>query len=281
MADPTTSDVSDRAQVEEERWYLNDQREFLLRSIADAQAEHDAGDLTDEDFSLLVVRDRRRLAEVEAELEHLAPPPSSADPRPVLPLGPAVDVAKIPRWRLAGIVASCVLIICGVVILVDHALSPRLPGQAISGGITLTQAQLIEQQLAQASTLNNGGQFTEALTLYDKILSEDPTNPKALAQSGWLEWNAGASDDKPSLEALGRKAEEKAIRESPTFYAGHLFLGLILQYQDNNASGAVVQFNKFLAESPPAAEVQDVASKIKDAYTAADLPIPSALTTPG
>ena len=56
---------------------------------------------------------------------------------------------------------------------------------------------------------------------------------------------------------------------------------MILLYQDNNPKGAVVQFNKFLADAPPLAQVSAAAPKIKDAYTAAGLPIPAVLTAPG
>jgi tetratricopeptide (TPR) repeat protein len=191
------------------------------------------------------------------------------------------DAPRVSRWRLVGILASCALIVIGVLILVDHSISSRLPGQAVSGGITQTRAQLIEQQLAQAATLYSGGQTAEALTLYEKVLSEDPTDPTALAQSGWLEWNAGASDKQRSLETLGRRVEEQTIRVAPNFYGGHLYLGLILLYEDNNPKAAVVQFNKFLADAPPLAQVSAAAPKIKDAYTAAGLPIPAALTAPG
>jgi tetratricopeptide (TPR) repeat protein len=280
MTEPTVSNLGEHAPDDEARWFLTDQRDFLIRSIADAESEHDAGDLTDEDFSLLVARDRDKLAEVEASLGELAPlPPDEEIPAETPPTPPAAS-SKRSRWRLVGILASCALILVGVLILVDHALSSRLPGQAVSGGITQTRAQQIEQQLAQASTLYNGGQTTEALSLYEKVLSEDPTDPTALAQSGWLEWNAGASDKRPALEALGRKVEKQAIRVAPTFYGGHLYLGLILLYQDNNPKAAVAQFNLFLNEVPPAALVQAVAPKIRDAYTAIGEPVPPALAAP-
>ena len=204
-----------------------------------------------------------------------------ADTAPGGSTPPPADAPRTSRWRLIGILSSCALIVIGVLILVDHSISSRLPGQAVSGGITQTRAQLIEQQLAQAATLYSGGQTAQALTLYEKVLSEDPTDPTALAQSGWLEWNAGASDKQRSLETLGRRVEEETIRVAPNFYGGHLYLGLILLYQDNNPKGAVVQFNKFLADAPPLAQVSAAAPKIKDAYTAAGLPIPAALTAPG
>ena len=55
----------------DERWYLTDEREFLQRSLDDADRERDAGDLSVEDHSLLVARDRARLAEVESEIATL------------------------------------------------------------------------------------------------------------------------------------------------------------------------------------------------------------------
>ena len=282
MTEPPTASGVDRAHVDEERWYLNDQRDFLLRSIDDARAEHEAGDLTEHDFSLLLARDQRRLMEVEAELALVDPPGEPSEtpgvtPDPARPAG----AARRSRWRLIGIVACSALIILGIAILLVHALNPRLPGQASSGSITQSQAQLIEGQLNQAATLNNNGQLASALKLYEKVLAEDPNNPNAIAASGWLEWNAGATKGSRSLMALGRAGEEKAIHIEPTYYGGHLFLGLILLNQDDNAVGAAAQFTQFLADGPPASEVKEVAPQIKGAYTQARLPVPAALTTPG
>ncbi len=47
---------------------LADRRDFLERSLADALAEHDAGDLSDVDYQALSQRDRGRLEAVEARI---------------------------------------------------------------------------------------------------------------------------------------------------------------------------------------------------------------------
>jgi hypothetical protein len=109
------------------------------------------------------------------------------------------------------------------------------------------------------------------------VLSEDPNDPQALAASGWLEWNYGNADRKPLLVQAGRKAEMKAIRLAPTYYPGHLYLGLIIFNQDHNAGGAIEQFTKFIADSPPKAELQSVAGLIAPAYTQANVPLPAKL----
>jgi tetratricopeptide (TPR) repeat protein len=274
----------------DERWYLNDQREFLIRSLADAATEHDAGDLTDEDFALLTARDQRKLEEVEEDLARLAPVEVGSHSASEVTgendaagdeAAPAVGLRRMSRRRVVGIVLCCALIIAGVVILVDHAISPRLSGQAVSGSIVSSKEDLIEEELQQAAIDNNNGQLTQALVLYKKVLVDDPTDPTALAQSGWLEWTAGATSKSTKLRTVGQDSEEAAIRVAPNFWGGHLFLGLILYNQKSpNLSAAVMQFNQFLADGPPAGEVQAVGSLIGGAYKAAGVPIPAVLASP-
>lgn len=269
---PAGSDTGD------ERWFLVDEQEFLQRSIEDADRELGAGDLSAADHAVLTQRDRSRLAEVAAALAVLGP---SAAPEPKDDFDDLEEPAEGFRrrdWRRVGIIASCFLIIAGVVILVDHALSPRLPGQASSGSVTLSGQELIEQQLAQAASEANGGNPVEGLKLYNKVLSEDPNDPNALAASGWLEWNYGTDGHNPTLQQAGRRNEEKAIKVAPTLYVGHFFLGLILFNQYDNAKAAVVQFNNFLADHPPANEVASVAKLAAGAYKQAGVPVPSQFT---
>jgi tetratricopeptide (TPR) repeat protein len=257
-----------------ERWYLDDEREFLLRSIDDAARERDAGDLSDSDYDVLVVRDRSRLAEVEAELAALGPEaPADAEPEsPDLP-----PRRRYGKWRRVGIVVACGFIVAGAVILVDHALSPALPGQAPSGTVTLSKAQKIEDQLAAAALLTQDGKAQQALVLYNDVLTEDPDDPDALAAGGWLEWNAGVTGKSATAVKAGRLSEEKAVRVAPDFYGGHLYLGLILLDQDDDASGAITQFTDFLKDGPSTAEVKDFASQIAPAWAQAHEPLPAAL----
>jgi tetratricopeptide (TPR) repeat protein len=269
------ADNDDRA----ERWYLTDERDFLRRSLQDADREREAGDLSDEDHALLTARDAARLVEVEAALATLGP---EAPPPP--PPGAASDTEPpgrraFPLWRRIGIVAACLLIVSGVAVLVVHSTQSRQPGQFSSGSITLSQAQEITQQLSQALTLNNQGNEQGALELYDKVLEEDPSNPAALAYAGYIQWNVGSSAHVATLTRIGRAEVQKAVQVSPSYDQGHLFLGLILENQDHNDAAAVTQFNDFLADSPPAAELSQVAPLVDGAYQAAGQPVPAALAT--
>jgi tetratricopeptide (TPR) repeat protein len=260
----------------DERWYLTDQREFLQRSLADADRERDAGDLSAEDHALLVARDRSRLAEVEAELATLdaAPVASKAGPTRREDRSQP-ERAPMPLWRRLGIFGSCLLIAVGLVILVVHFVQARQPGQASSGSVSVSQAQLIEQELQQADALNQQGSSKAALVLYDKVLAVDPSNPHALAYAGFLQWNVGSTASVPSLLRVGRSEVETAIRSNPSYGQAHLFYGLILENQDHNHAGAVAQFAQFLNDAPPESELVQTAPLVAGAYKAAGVPLPT------
>ena len=260
-------------------WHLEDERAFLRRSLEDADRELESGDLSADDHAVLVARDAARLAEVEAELAALVPDPRqpAAEEGASDPLE-TKDRRPMPVWRRVGIVASCLLIALGAVILVVHFVQARQPGQTSSGTVTLSQAQLIEQQLQQALVLNNQGQTKQALVLYDRVLSEDPSNPAALAYAGWLQWNIGTSAHVSSLQRVGRAEIERAVHVAPSYDQGHLFDGLVLENEDHNHAAAVSQFNDFLADGPPAAELSQVASLVAPAYQGAGQPLPSAFS---
>jgi tetratricopeptide (TPR) repeat protein len=281
----------------DERWYLTDEREFLQRSLADADREREAGDLSSEDHALLVARDQSRLAEVEGELAALdavtsdaatsdaatsdaaTSDPAKSDPAVAGRAGGAESAqserAPMPLWRRLGIAGACLLIAAGAVILVTHFVQTRQPGQASSGSVTVSQAQLIVQQLAQANALDQQGSNKAALELYNKVLSEDPSNPAALAYAGFLQWNVGRTAQVPSLVRIGRAEIETSVKDSPTYFQGHLFDGLVLANQDGNDVAAVAQFNDFLADGPPAAELPQAAPLVSGAYKAAGVPLPS------
>jgi hypothetical protein len=284
-ADPSTTVGPRDHSSRDERWYLADEVDFLRRSLEDARREHDAGDLSDEDYDLLVARDSSRLAEVEAELADLGPEPSEDEPPTKAAADDATDTADavlppMAMWRRVGIVVSCLFIVTGIVILVAHFVQGRQPGQASSGRISVSQAQQIEQQLQQADALDGaGGAKNEqaALVIFNDVLAEDPSNPAALASAGWLMWNLGTASHVAAYTEDGRAEVTRSISVSPTYYQAHLYLGLILANQDHNNAAAVVQFDQFLADDPPTGELPVVAPELQPSYVAVGKPVPAAL----
>ncbi|HLH47068.1 MAG TPA: hypothetical protein VKV25_07915 [Acidimicrobiales bacterium] len=288
---------------EGDRWRLEDQRQFLIRSLRDAELEHDAGDLSDADFDLLCRRDEARLAAVEEELARLdreaAAVPGLATAAPGAD-GKAARPEAVPERRRAAAgaedgapqlsdrvprprnrrrrrwlaVVGAVSLAAGVVLLVVHLTAPRLLGETGDGSVQLDPAQTVHRQLDQAAALVSRGSVAEGLDLYLQVLQEDPRQPTALAEAGYLEWEYSAN---ARVRDAGRALVERSIAVQPGNYAAHLFLGVIELVQDANAAGATDQFTLFLAEHPPASLVAQAAPTIRRAFEAAKRPVPPGL----
>lgn len=300
-----------------EQWRLHDEREFLQRSLEDAEREHAAGDLADADYVLLRRRDEARLAAVDAALAALDDrPPADAssaggdtgassagagDGATTSPAdGPTAGAAgaagtdragggrprrkgrqpgvrRRRRWLALGGVAC---VVAGAVVLAVQLAAPRLPGQAPTGSIDLSQAQRETRQLQQAQSLVNGGHPSKALQVYGQVLSEDPSNPVALAEWGWLEWQAASAAKQENAAADGQAAVAKAVKLEPSLYAAQYYLGAIYLDQ-GNATQAVAHFRRFLSDHPSSTWRQDAAPVIRKAFGDAGQAVPAGVPAAG
>jgi hypothetical protein len=272
-------EATERADADR-RWRLEDERDFLVRSLADLRAEREAGDIETRDYEALLGRDSDRLASVEAELGELdeAERARVEDPEGVQKAPPR---ARRRRRAWLGVVAA-VALSAGTTLLVVHVAAPRLPGQPETGSIKQNLAQQIETQLAEASVLVDDGttqSLGQALTLYKTVLGEDPKQPQALAETGWLEWEAGEAQGDTALEDAGRTLVSRSIGVERDDFAAHLFMGTIDLEQSHDPAAAVAQYKLFLAEDPPKTEISSAASLITQAYTELGQPVPAKVTT--
>jgi len=262
---------------------IREEREFLRLSLQDAERELLAGDLAPKDFEVIVTRDRHRLAALEAELAALDAA-TQGGPAQSLEEGPAHQRAGLfrllrrtakGRHRWLMVAFGTAALVAGIVLLVLDLAAPRLPGAPLTGGADLSRPAEISQQLEQASILVNEGSLSEALIVYGEILKADPRQPEALAESGWIEWEAGFSSHKRVLEAAGTALVRRALTVAPHDEAAHLFLGTIELEGDHDPMAAVAQYELFLAEHPPKATVASAAALLRKAYSEAGVPLPS------
>ncbi len=272
---------------------LEDERGFLLRSIEDLDAERGAGDLTDADHRAL--RDRytvraaavlRSLAELDAghglavpvrvpvrqEIGTAREPdgPDSSDRRHAggAPRRQRRRRLRLLVWGAAGAFAAAASV------LVVAELDSRLPGQTATGSVRLSSAEKLQRMLAQAQILEAASQPARALTLYRRGLRQDPTQEQALAESGWLEFEAGVvAKSAPSL-SQGKRDEKAAERAEPGAYAPHLYLGSML-LAEGQASESADEFARFLAGGPPSEVIQRAWPFLTRAYTEAGRTVPA------
>jgi tetratricopeptide (TPR) repeat protein len=256
------------------RWRLEDQRDFLVRSLDDLRAERAAGDIDQADFDALVARDEERLSAVRAQLAELDRAEAQAPPAPA---PPAPRRRRRRRWLAA---VAAVALAAGATLLAVELANPRVPGEPATGSTPGTVAA----ELDEAATLVDEGTpaaLTQALALYRSVLRAQPDQPQALAETGYLEWEAGFSAADRAQEDQGKALVERSIRVQHDDFAAHLFLGTIELEQDHDARAAVAQYRVFLAEHPPKARVQEAAPLITAAFHSAGAPVPAAVSAAG
>lgn len=217
---------------------LEEERRFLLRSLADLEREYRAGDVDDVDYQELrdgyTVRAAATLREIE-------------DGKSSLPSKPPAD------WRRRIIVGVATLALFGVVWWALAAWSAqRLPGQTPTGLDPRDDRAVL---LAQARSLQ-GSDPAGAAELYALVLEGDPDDVEALTYRGWTLAISSRALTEPAeiTETLTESADllGRAIDVDPAYPDSYCFLGII----QANFLGAEREAQPFIAEclaaNPPA-----------------------------
>ncbi len=231
-----------------DRVALEAERDFLLRSIDDLDAEQTAGDLGADDYVALRDDYVKRAADVLRQLE--------GAPDAVQPAGPPKR-----RGRAVLAVVGSLAVAAAAGIALANAAGSRSDGEQLTGSLpTSTQ-----DQLRQAADYLGAGRAIDAVKLYDTILKRDPTQPVALAYRGWVVRLAG-------LKAEGLSYVDRAVAADPTYADAHFFRGMMLWEDKKDPAGAVAEFRLFLSNNPPEAMVSLVQDALKRAATEAGIP---------
>lgn len=194
--------MSTRALTEDELAVLEDQRDFLLRSLDDLEAEHAAGDVDDRDYEVLREDYTARAARVIRAIEtHRAREP-----------GPSIGRSG---WRLAAVLAGVLLFAVGAGVLVAQTAGRRQVDETVTGDIRTTT----RVQLNEAIQMAGQGEFDEAVQIYDAILAEQPDHVEAATYRGWTQVLSGdVSQGVVSLTG--------AAQMNPDYPDAHAFLAV-------------------------------------------------------
>lgn len=251
-------------------WHLLDERDLVSKSLQDAEREHAAGDLQDRDYQLLRRRDLQRLAELDEALQ------ARGHERPHVPQAAPATLRR--RWHRRWWHAAAGLTLVGAasVLLAIGLGGTRLPGEGPSGSVDLNSAQQVARDLAQGATLLTEHRDLAAMRVYGQALELDPKQPLALAEWGWLTWQAATKARSQGAAAEGASALVSSVRRDPGLYVGQYYLGAVL-LDEGDPAGAAVHFSRFLHDRPPGSWVRAAAPVIRRADAAAHVRVPSAL----
>lgn len=226
---------------------LEEERRFLLRSLADLEREYQAGDVDEVDYRELKDGYTARAAATMRALD---------EGRSAIPDKPPVD------WRRR--VLSAVLVVALVAVVwwaLAASSAQRLPGQQVTGLDPRGERATL---LAQARALENADPMGAA-AVYATILDDDPDDPEALTYRGWALARAATSD----VELLeGIDSLLAAIEADPDYPDPECFLGIIYA-QLGQPDLALPRVDACLAANPPA-EVRGLVESLRD-EVAADL----------
>ena len=152
--------------------------------------------------------------------------------------------------------------------LVAQFSGERVAGAPSSGSID----EGTSDRLARAQQLVSQGKVLDAVKQYDAVLAEDPKNPVALAERGWVIRNAGLTDD-------GLKYIDRAIASDPNYPEAHFFRAMILWRDKNDPASAVNEFRLFLAATSSSDAAAQVQPLLEQAQAEAEGRAPGVTTT--
>ncbi len=258
--------VADRAVLEEER-------DFLLRSLRDLEAERSAGDIDEVDYRALRTDYTARAAMVLRRLEALDTPAAGPDPaaRSETPpedlgsgdgSGPATGGPRRPRWRsrrLGVAVVVGALVAAGLGWAVVAATGRRLPG-GVATGQAVGQEE-VATLLLQAEAATAKGDGVTALKDLEAVLKQDPNQYVALSDEGWIL----AQTQQPQLLLQGIGLLSRAVRVEPDYPPARLYRGVAYLSEDDYVP-AVNDLRWYLANGPD----PQLVARVRQALTQAE-----------
>jgi tetratricopeptide (TPR) repeat protein len=222
---------------------LEEQRDFLLRSLDDLEREHDAGDIDETDYEALRDDYTVRAAAVLRSL----------DAHAALQTEPTGPKRRIVMWTV-GIVAFAVLAGVGVAFTSGR----RDSGSVASGD----PARGASENIARADQLMSEDKLEEAIAAYTKALESQPSNVRALTYRGWLYFQ---TDDLTKAWA----DLDAAVKVDASFPDAHVFRSIMLT-RDTKWSDAYVEYKAIDVGSAPIDVVQLlVGSRLQERILAA------------
>jgi tetratricopeptide (TPR) repeat protein len=206
---------------------LEEERDFLLRSLDDLEREHDAGDVDDPDYAQLKDDYTARAASVIRAID---------DRREL-----AASVGGRSSWlRTAGVLCIVGVLALGLGWFVFRDAGTRAPGEGLTGNARQDSANLVlqgqqatgqaQQALGEGDSAAAGEFFERALEAYDEALELSPGNAQALTYRGWVLHNvalASPPDERVQFDERAMEYLDQAVAADDTFADARVFRAIL------------------------------------------------------
>ncbi|MBU3701723.1 MAG: hypothetical protein FGM58_06725 [Acidimicrobiia bacterium] len=227
-SEPSVSGSRARRIVDPDRLAaLEEERDFLLRSLADLEREHAAGDVDDEDYVALTDDYTARAAAVLRAIDDRERLVQSSRPR--------------RDWRRTAVALVTVGVLAtGAGWFVFRDSGARAPGQGLTGDVRQDSANLILQAqglTGQAQAALQAGDpdkavrsFQSAIETYSRALELSPGNVEAITYRAWVLHTVAINSEAAvaaELDQQARRGLDEAIAVDPTYSDARVFRAIL------------------------------------------------------
>jgi tetratricopeptide (TPR) repeat protein len=226
---------------------LEEERDFLLRSLADLEAERAAGDIDEADYQALTDDYTARTAEVLRAIDEHRDAVEASRP------------ARSPG-RLVAIVAAVAVVAVLAGVLMAQASGRRQPGDTITGDAPRTATQEARACLELTAAQRPG----EAVECYRDVLDRDADNPTALTYLAWTLYLASGGLEEADREQAVLSARgflDRAIDVAPDFADAYAFRAVVA-FREGRVDDAAADLDR-LDELDPPASVREITGPLR------------------
>ncbi len=218
---------------------LEEERRFLLRSLADLEREYEAGDVDEDDYETLRDGYTARAAAVMRTIDAgVATLPAKRRTRPAVIAGWIVGVllvASVSGW------------------LVARSSGQRLAGQSMTGGAAADEVAVLLAEARALMATDPGAAFDR----FQQVTALEPDNAEARTYSAWMLviTSRSITDEAQHRAALdaARVAFESVIADDPTYADAHCLFAVAAGafFDPTDADLARAEGADCLASNPP------------------------------
>ena len=151
------------------------EKDFLLKSLDDLDSEMAKGDLTEKDYAQLSRNYKRRLIKLTKQETR------------------SIKESKLQNVKKTWFTVTFLVVLALISgIAIANSSGERTGSETITGSIrksTVTKLQEAQQLLSDSD------KWDEAISIYDEVLQDQPSNAEALTYRAWLRYRTGEDSD--------------------------------------------------------------------------------------